>query len=578
LPGAQPGLFFPAGIVFLLASHLPLYGKLFNVVCSNHGRKLKIHPRQTSKESPYFECMKHRALFIFVFTYFVSSGQTTADVLIKNGRVLDGTGNSWFYADVAVKDGKVWKIGSLTNLPAAKLIDARGLIVAPGFIDVHTHIEDNEEKNPTADNFIYDGVTTVVTGNCGASNTDIKQYFQRLDSLRLSINVASLIGHNDVRKAVMGTAARKPTEADMQQMEAIVDKAMQDGAVGFSTGLIYIPGTYSTTDEVLRLAKVASRYNGVYASHMRDEGDSVTQAIEEALHIGREAAMPVQISHFKLSGQQNWGRSKETLPMIVKAREQGLDVTIDQYPYTASSTGLSTLLPDAVLADGQDSIAARLSRPDVRKEVAAYMLAKLKKRRLKHFSYPVVAVYKSDTTMNGKSIEQVNLLTGCKHNAAAEAETVMDMVSKGGASMIFHGMSDEDVERIMQYPFNMAASDASIRVFGQGSPHPRGYGTNARVLGKYVREKGVLSLEEAVRRMTSLPAQKFGLKDRGLLREGMGADVVVFDEKEVADLSTYEKPHAYSKGFRYVLVNGQVVLAEGKHTGARSGVALKRPN
>ncbi|HET7898373.1 MAG TPA: D-aminoacylase [Flavisolibacter sp.] len=515
------------------------------------------------------------ALFVFLFFSTFSQAQTKADVLIKNGRILDGTGNSWFWGDVAVKDGKILRIGSLQNLQAAKVIDAKGLLVAPGFIDVHTHVEGDEVKNPTADNFIYDGVTTVVTGNCGSSNTDIGSYLQKLDSLRLSINVATLIGHNDVRKAVMGTANRNPTEEELQRMEAIVDKAMKEGAVGFSTGLIYIPGTYAKTGEVLRLAKAASRYHGVYASHMRDEGDSVTAAIAEALYIGKEARMPVEISHFKLSGQQNWGRSKETIPMIIAARQNGIDVTIDQYPYTASSTGLSTLLPDEILADGQDSIKARLQRPEVRKYVTDYMLKKLKKRKLKHFSYPVVAYYKTDTTFNGKSIEEVNLLQGRKHKAKEEAETVMNMMSNGGASMVFHGMSDDDVKRIMQYPFNMFASDASIRVFNQGAPHPRGYGTNARVLGKYVREQQVISLEEAVRRMTSLPAQKFGLKDRGLLREGFAADIVVFDEKLVNDLSTYTAPHAYSTGFQYVLVNGKMVVEEGKHTGERSGKALR---
>ena len=512
-------------------------------------------------------------LFTFLLRTFLHA-QTTADVLIKNGRVLDGTGNSWRREDVAVKDGKIFKIGSLKNWQAAKVIDAKGLIVAPGFIDVHTHIEGDEVKNPTADNFIYDGVTTVVTGNCGSSQIDIKRYLETLDSLRLSINVATLIGHNDVRKAVMGTANRPPTEEEMKRMESLVEQAMREGAVGFSTGLIYIPGTYAATEEVMRLAKVAARYNGVYASHMRDEGDSVVQAIAEALRIGQEAGMPVEISHFKLSGQQNWGRSKETIPMIMQAREQGIDVTIDQYPYTASSTSLSTLLPDEILADGQDSIRARLQRPEVRQYVTAYMLAKLKKRKLKHFSYPVVAFYRADTTLNGKSIEEVNRVMGRKHKAKAETETVMDMMSKGGASMVFHGMSEDDVRRIMQYPYNMFASDASIRVFNQGAPHPRGYGTNARILSKYVREQKVLLLEEAVRRMTSLPAQKFGLKDRGLLREGFAADLVVFDEKEVADLSTYTQPHAYSKGFRYVLVNGKIVVDEGKHTGERSGKTL----
>jgi N-acyl-D-amino-acid deacylase len=358
----------------------------------------------------------------------------------------------------------------------------------------------------------------------------------------------------------------------------LVEKAMQDGAVGFSTGLIYTPGTYSTTEEVVGLAKAAAKYKGVYATHMRDEGDEITKAIEEALYIGKEAKMPVEISHFKLTGQQNWGRSKETIPMIIKAREQGIDVTIDQYPYTASSTSLGTLIPDELLSDGGDSIKARLQRPEVRKYVTRYMVAKLKKRKLKHFSYPVVAYYKADTTMNGKSIEEVNLLMGRKHKAKEEAETVMDMMVKGGAGMVFHGMSENDVKRIMQYPFNMFASDASIRVFNQGAPHPRGYGTQARVLGKYVREEKIISLEEAVRRMTSLPAQKFKLMDRGLIHEGFAADIVIFDEKEVTDLSTYEKPHAYSAGFRFVLVNGVPVVEEGKHNGNRSGKTLSSSN
>lgn len=501
-----------------------------------------------------------------------------ADILIKNGKIMDGTGNSWFYGDIAIQKGRIAAVGKLSRWSAPRTIDASGLVVAPGFIDVHTHIEGEEKRQPTADNFIYDGVTSVVTGNCGGSNVNIGRYFSMLDSLQLSINVATLIGHNDVRKAAMGSANRDPNEAEMQQMESIVEQAMKEGAVGLSTGLIYIPGTYSKTEEVVRLAKAAAKYHGVYARHMRDEGDSVTQAIEEALHIGREARIPVEISHFKLSGQQNWGRSRETLPMIIKAREEGLDVTIDQYPYTASSTSLSTLLPDWVLADGQDSIKARLARPDIRKQVAEHMLKRLKKRKLKHFSYPVVASFRADSTFNGKSIEEVNLVKGRKHKAREEAETIMEMMEQGGAGMVFHGMGNEDVKAIMQYPFNMFASDASIRVYASGNPHPRGYGTNARVLGKYVREEKVISLEEAIRRMTSLPAQKFQLYDRGLLREGFAADIVLFDEQKVQDLSTYDKPHQYSTGFQYVLVNGQVTVDQGKHNGTRAGTTLRLKN
>ncbi len=517
-----------------------------------------------------------KIVFGFLMILCLAAKAQQADVLIKNGKIIDGTGNNWFYGDVAVKEGRIVKVGKLTNWQAAKTIDATGLIIAPGFIDVHTHLEDDEKRNPLATNFIYDGVTTCITGNCGSSNTDIKKYFSFIDSLKLSINVATLVGHNDVRKKVMGRANRDATETEMQQMEAIVDQAMKDGAVGFSTGLIYIPGTYTKTPEIVRLAKVAAKYNGVYASHMRDEGDSVTYAIEEALTIGREAKMPVEISHFKLSGQQNWGRSKETLPMIVKAREEGLDVTIDQYPYTASSTSISTLLPDWVLADGQDSIKARLSNPIIRNDVKQYMFTKLKNRKLKHWNYAVVANYEFDTTLNGKSIEQINLIKGRKHKLKFEAETILEIMEHGGASAVFHGMSEEDVKNIMKYPFNMFASDASIRVLHSGMPHPRGYGTNARVLGKYVRDEKVIPLEEAIRRMTSLPAQKFQLTNRGLLKEGYAADIVVFDEKTVADESTFDKPHQYSTGFKYVVVNGVLTVEDGKHTGARNGQVLRK--
>ena len=515
-----------------------------------------------------------KTIFISIGLLLFNFSYAQYDLLIRNGKIIDGTGNGWYYADIAIRDGKIISIQKNIITSATKTIDAKGLMVAPGFIDVHTHIEGNEAKTPTADNFILDGVTTVITGNCGASNIDIAKYLQWIDSLQLSVNVATLIGHNDVRKAVMGRANRDATEAELMQMETIVDKAMKDGAVGLSTGLIYIPGTYTKTPEIIRLAKVAAKNNGVYASHMRDEGDSITQAIEEALAIGREAHIPVEISHFKLSGQQNWGRSSQTISMIITARNQGLDVTIDQYPYTASSTSLSTLLPDEILADGEDSIAARLSRPEIKKKVTAYIIKKLQNRKLKHLSYAVVAYYKADSSLNGKSIEAINLLKGRKHKAKGEAATVMEMMMQGGASMVFHGMSEKDVQQIMHYPFNMFASDAGIRTFGVGAPHPRGYGTNARVLGKYVREEKIISLEEAIRRMTSLPAQKFQLKKIGLLKEGMNADIVIFDDAEVNDKASFENPHQYSVGFKFVLVNGKLVLENGKHTGVKSGKSL----
>jgi N-acyl-D-amino-acid deacylase len=511
--------------------------------------------------------------FLALFPLFLFAQD--ADILIQNGKIIDGTGNNWYYGAVAIKDGKIVGVGRDIHFTAKKTIDAKGQIIAPGFIDVHTHLEGDEKSDPLAQSFIYDGVTTCVTGNCGSSNLDMGKYFRWIDSLKLSINVASLVGHNDVRKAVMGRANRDATPEEMKRMMDIVDKGMREGAVGLSTGLIYIPGTYTKTPEIVELAKIAAKYNGVYASHMRDEGDSVVEAINEALTIGREAKIPVEISHFKLSGQQNWGRSRITVPMIEAARKEGIEVTIDQYPYTASSTSISTLIPDEILADGQDSIRARLSKPEIKKYVIKSMLKRLKKRKLKHFSYAVVAYYSPDTSYNGKSIEQINEMMGRRHKAKYEAETVIDIMMKGGASAVFHGMSEEDVKRIMQYPFNMFASDATIRIMNAGMPHPRGYGTNARVLGKYVREQKVISLEEAIRRMTSLPAQKFQLYDRGLLREGYAADLVIFNENEVSDMATFEKPHAYSKGFQYVIVNGKITVDNGKHNGTRNGMALK---
>lgn len=515
----------------------------------------------------------------FLFLAFFTSATCAAqdcDVLIRNAKIIDGTGNSWYYGDLAVKDGRILQTGRLPlTLTATRTIDAGGLVAAPGFIDVHTHIEGDDFKVPTADNFIHDGVTSVVTGNCGSSHTDLSRYFFQLDSMKISINVASLIGHNDVRRTVMGSTDRAPGAEEQQKMEALVEKAMNDGAVGLSTGLIYLPGLYARTPEVVGMAKVAAKYGGVYATHMRNEADAVETAIDEALTIGRQANIPVEISHFKIGGKQNWGRSKITLAMVEKARKEGLEVTIDQYPYTASSTSMRTMLPDWALSGGSDSITYRLQEPTIRKKIVDEMVSLYKRRKLKHLDYAVVAYYKADTTLNGKNIQEINKLKGKRSNLKEEVNTVLDLLSQGNAGMVFHGMSEEDVKYIMQYPFNMFASDASIREYNVGVPHPRGYGTNARVLGKYVREEGVLRLEEAVRRMTSLPAQKFRLQNRGLLLPGYAADIVIFDPNTVKDLSTYTAPHQYSTGFQYVLVNGQLTLENGRHTGARNGEIIR---
>ena len=498
------------------------------------------------------------------------------DVLVRNGRIMDGTGNSWYYADIAVKDGKIVAIGKLSNAQASKTIDAKGLIVAPGFIDVHAHIEGGIFERPTADNYIYDGVTTVITGNCGSSADSMKDFFRQLDSMHTSINVASLIGHNTVRKQVMGLDDRLATPEEQKKMEELVAQAMREGAVGLATGLIYLPGMYSNTAEVVGLAKSAASYGGLYASHIRNEESKVVEAINEAINIGIQANIPVQISHFKVSHRANWGRSKETLPLIENARKNGYDVTIDQYPYTASSTNLGIRLPDWALAGGSDTLKKRINDPATHKKIIDDMLAQLKEYKYKNYSYAVVANYKADSTYNGKSISEINKLKGRKSKAKEEAETILDMMVAGGAQMVYHGMDEDDVRFFMKYPYNMIGADGGVSN-GLGMPHPRTYGTNARVLGKYVREEKVISLEEAIRRMTSLAAQKFQLKDRGLLKEGYAADIVIFDEKEVIDKATFENPHQFSAGFKYVLVNGQVVIENGKHNGTKSGTPLYGP-
>lgn len=519
--------------------------------------------------------MKKLLLLFFISPSFLFA-QHTADILIKNGRIIDGTGNSWYYADIAVKDGKIISIGKLSAATASKIIDAKGLIVTPGFIDVHGHIEGGVFERPTADNYIYDGVTTVVTGNCGGSADSMKDFFRQLDSMKTSINIASLIGHNTVRRQAMGLDDRLATAGEQKKMEELVAQAMKEGAVGLATGLIYLPGMYSNTDEVVGLAKSAAAYGGIYASHIRNEESKVMAAINEAINIGIQANIPVQISHFKVSHKANWGRSKETLPLIENARKNGYDVTIDQYPYTASSTNLGVRLPDWALAGGNDSLKKRINDPVIHQKIIDEMLAQLKEYKYKNYSYAVVASHRADSTYNGKSISEINKLKGRKPKAREEAETILDMMLAGGAQMVYHGMHEDDVRFFLKYPFNMIGADGGVSN-GRGMPHPRTYGTNARVLGKYVREEKIISLEEAIRRMTSLAAQKFQLKDRGLLKEGYAADIVIFDENEVNDKATFENPHQFSAGFKYVLVNGQLVIENEKHNGVRSGMTLKGP-
>jgi N-acyl-D-amino-acid deacylase len=310
-----------------------------------------------------------RALFLLLSPALFAANY---DVLIRHCRVIDGAGNPWFRADVGIKDGKIAAIGRLDG-PAAKTIDAAERVLAPGFIDVHTHIEGDIEKVPRADNFLLDGVTSVITGNCGGSNINLAEWFARLETLGIGINVGSLIGHNTVRAEVMGTANRAASPEEIQRMQALIEKAMEDGAVGFSTGLIYIPGTYASTEEVVALAKAAGKHGGTYASHMRDEGEHVLEAITEAVTVGREAGMPVELSHFKIDNRRLWGMSDMSIALVERFRREGVDVVVDQYPYDHSSTNLGITLPSWALADGREKIRERLEDKATREKIAAEM-------------------------------------------------------------------------------------------------------------------------------------------------------------------------------------------------------------
>jgi N-acyl-D-amino-acid deacylase len=498
------------------------------------------------------------------------------DLLITNARVVDGSGNPWFRADVAIKDGRIARIGRLSAETATRTIDARGQIVAPGYIDVHTHVE-SIYSLPAAENFVRMGVTTLVTGNCGSSTTDVAEFLGRIKDKPLAVNLATLIAHGSVRRRVMGLGDRAPTPEELKRMEGVVEQGMKDGAVGFSTGLIYVPGTYAKTDEIVALARVAARYGGLYATHMRNEGDKVADAIRESIQIGEQAGLPVEISHFKISNKKLWGQSPMTLGLVRDARARGLVVTVDQYAYTASSTSLDSRLPSWLRAGGFDEAKKRLADKATRERAINDTKDALKKSGFKDYSYAVVASYDVDKSFNGKSIAEITKQVKGKSDVTSQIEQMLEMYEAGGAGMIYHGMDEADVKRIMQEPFTMIASDSGVRQVDESVPHPRGYGNNARVLGRYVRELKLISLEDAVRKMTSLPAQTFGFRDRGLIREGFAADLVIFDDNTILDQATFDKPHQFPVGISYVIVNGAAVFENNQITAARPGVALRGP-
>jgi len=522
---------------------------------------------------------------IFVVTAFAAiaaldrpiggAQQPRYDIVIAGGTVIDGTGKPGFRADVAIKDGRIAQVGSITRGQAAATIDARGLSVAPGFLDVHTHADDIA-SHPAASNFVRMGVTTVVAGNCGGSALDVADALAKIRDARIAINYATLIGHNTVRRAVMGNADRLPTPAEMARMKSYVWKAMADGAVGFSTGLQYVPGTYAMLPEIIDLARVAANAGGVYASHMRNEGTELEQAIADTIRVGDATGARVEISHLKVDSPNRWGASEKALAMIDAARAKGVEVTADQYAYTAASSALGIRFPAWALEGGDEKTAERLKDPATWQRIKKEMAELLAERGLTDLSFAIVASYSRDASLNGLSMKQVAARLQDADTADAQFEAAREMMLAGGASMVYHFMSDQDVVRIMKHPKVSFASDSGVLEYGDGIPHPRGYGNTVRVLGEYVRARHVISLEEAIRKMTSLPAEQFRFANRGVVRAGSAADLVVFDPARVADTATFEKPHAYPTGIPYVLVNGVVVVKNGQQTDERPGQVLAK--
>jgi len=498
----------------------------------------------------------------------------TYDVVIRHGRVVDGSGNPAFYADVAVKDGRIAAIGRVPG-DARTEIDAHGLIVAPGFIDVHTHADEVADM-PQAENFVRMGVTTIVAGNCGGSTLDVAKLFHAVELTNVAVNVATLVGHNSVReKAMSGSFDRPPTAPELAQMKALVEQAMKDGAVGLSTGLIYQPGVFAKTDEIVALAKVAAAHDGIYTSHMRHEDNQIYQALDEVFRVAREAGIRAEVSHIKLSGPSAWGQADRVLAYIEKARAEGLDVTQDQYAYTASSTGLSQLVPDWALEGGRSEFRKHIADPAQKAAMIAEMKKNLRNKGREDYSYAVIASCRQDKSLDGLNIAEAAKAKRGADSLDDQIETVLAIQANGGASGVFHGMSEDDLKTFMRHPNTMIACDSGLRKLGDGMPHPRGYGNNARVLARYVRELKVLRLEDAIRKMTSLPANTFHFKGRGELREGNWADIVVFDLDKVQDTSTYKDPHHYPTGIPHVLVNGVEVIKNGEHTGAKAGQPLR---
>jgi len=505
----------------------------------------------------------------------VPSAAQRFDVLIRGGRLLDGSGNPWIHADVGIRGDRIAAVGNLTGATAATVVNARGLYVSPGFIDTHSHAGEalETEALAAAHPMLAQGITTVFVNPDGGGRADLVAQRRLVGTRRPGVNVALMVPHGSVRQSVLGMEDRPPTVAELQRMEALVTQGFEAGAFALSSGPFYAPGSYARTEELVALARVAARYGGPYQSHIRDESDysiGLLAAVEEVITIAREAGTRGVVTHVKALGPNVWGFSSAIVQRIERAREQGVELFADQYPYDASQTSLSAaLVPRWAQAGGAAALRQRLANAAERERIVREMGANLARRggaaRIR------IGRYTPDSMLEGRSLAQIASARGVD-----TVETALAMLARGEASIVSYNMHDDDITRLMTQPWTMTASDGALVPAGQGVPHPRGNGAFARKLRKYVVEDRTVDLPSAVRSMTSLPAAVYGMPDRGVLRPGAVADIAVFDLARVRDLATFERPHQLAEGMIHVLVNGRVALRDGALTAERAGQVLHK--
>ncbi len=490
------------------------------------------------------------------------------DLVLRGGSVHVGDGSEPLQVHVGIREGKIAAL-SAEELTGDRVLDCTGLVVCPGFIDLHNHSDRSILAPETRGNvnYLLQGCTTVVTGNCGSGPTDVEEYLTKIDAQGAGTHIAHLLPQGSLRDAVIGKVNRAPTPEELLRMQELAAQAMQDGAFGMSTGLIYIPGVFTPTEELIAIAKVVAAHGGIYASHIRGEGETLLAAVKEAITIGREAGLPVHISHFKASGRPYWGTLRLAIELVEEARQRGERVTADQYPYIASSTSLeATLFPDWAREGGRQELERRLQTPETLERIRTAVAD-----RLRTASRIQIAGCQYRPEWIGKSLEEIAAATGREM-----LDVAIEIEQHGGAQIINFGMSEEDVRLAMPLPWVATASDGSAKIPTHEQPHPRSFGTFPRKIGLYAVEEGVLSLTAAVRSATGLPAEILGLTDRGLLKVGLAADVAVFDPHTFRDRATFTRPDLPPVGMRYVLVEGVLAVYEGQATGALAGHALRR--